>query len=155
MTSQWKPCRLLETVRITDSEVSPFCDWVTSGNLGELSRSQGFFFFKSLKIILFFIYGCAGSLMLREGFLLLWRAGDYSGLQCTGSLVWLLLRRTGSRLTGFRSCDSWAQQLRLAGSVAVKHGLNRPSACGISSWIWDRTRAPCAGSGLLANEPSA
>ena len=47
---RWLPsgdwlCRLLERVGTTDSGVSPFCAWVTSGNLGELCRSQFCFVF--------------------------------------------------------------------------------------------------------------
>ena len=49
-----------------------------------------------------FIFGCAGPLLLRAGFLQL----RYMGL----SLKWLLLLWSmGSRCVGFSSCDSWTQ----------------------------------------------
>ena len=58
--------------------------------------------FSSLLFYLFF--GCFGSSLLCAGFL---------------HLRWLLLlRSTGSRLTGFSSCGAQAQQLWLAGSRA-------------------------------------
>ena len=45
-------------------------------------------------------------------------SGGCSSLQCVGFLWWwlLLLWSTGSRHTGFSSCDTWTQQLQLTGS---------------------------------------
>ena len=65
------------------------------------------------------------------------------------------LRSTGSRRTGFRSCSTWAQQLRLmglqsAGSVAVGHELNCPVTCGIfldQGLNW----CPCIGRQILGH----
>ena len=71
-----------------------------------------------------FIFGCVGSSLLRTDFLQLWHMGF--------SLRWLLLlRSTGSRLTGFSSCGSWG----------LEHTLN---SCG--AWakllrdLWDLPR---------------
>ena len=60
-------------------------------------------------------------------------------LQCVGfSLRWLLLvRNTGSRLEGFSSCSTWAQQLWCQGLVALQHVE--------SSWTRDQTCVPCIG----------
>ena len=57
------------------------------------------------------------------------------------SLRWLLLlRSTGYRHTGFSNCGTWAQQLWLAGSVVVAHGLSCSMACGI---FLDKGSNPC------------
>ena len=70
-----------------------------------------------------------------RGLSLVAASGGYSLLRCEGfSLQWLLLLwSTGSRHTGFSSCSTWAQQLRLAGSrvqaqqfVAHGHMWNLP-----------------------------
>ena len=68
------------------------------------------------KFIYLCIFGCVGSLLLRAGFLQLWRAGGYSSLWCAGfSLRWLLLlRSTGSRHAVFSSCGLWALERRLS-----------------------------------------
>ena len=81
-----------------------------------------YFFF--LKLI-YFIFGCAGSLLL--GFSLVVVSGSYSSLCCAGfSLQWLLLLQSmGSRL---------------AASVVVAHGLSYSMACGI---FLDQGSNPC------------
>ena len=73
--------------------------------------------------------------------------GVYSWLRCAGlSLRWpLLLRSTGSRCTGFRSCGTWAsvvaaRGLQSAGSAAVAHGPSCSVACGIFP---DQGSNPC------------
>ena len=56
-----------------------------------------FIIFLNGNFIYFFnllIFGCVGSPLLHSGFSLWWL---------------LLLRSTGSRCTGFRSCGTWAQ----------------------------------------------
>ena len=66
--------------------------------------------------ILFFFFGCAGSLLLHAGFSLVAASGGYSSLQCVGFLLlWLLLlQSTGSRHAGFSSCGSRALERRLS-----------------------------------------
>ena len=62
-----------------------------------------------------------------HGLSLVVASGGYSLLWCTVFSLWwlLLLWSTGSRHTGFSSCNTWAQQLQCTGSRA--HGL---SSCG-------------------------
>ena len=83
------------------------------------------------KKIIYFIFGCVGSSLLRAGFSLVVASGGCSSLQCTGfSLRWLLLLwSTGSRHVAFSSCGSWALECRLSscGSRALEHRL---SSCG-------------------------
>ena len=71
------------------------------------------FLFVCLFIYLFiylFIFGWVESSLLHVGFSLVVASGDYSSLQCVGSLRWLLLSQsTGSRHAGFSSCDTRAQ----------------------------------------------
>ena len=55
-------------------------------------------------------------------------SGGYSSLWCTGfSLQWLLLlRRMGSKCTGFSSCGSWALERRLSSCgtwAQLLHGM--------------------------------
>ena len=70
-------------------------------------------------------------------------SGGYSSLRCTGfPLRWLLLlRSTGSRLAGFSTCVTWAQQLWRMGLVAPRH----VGSCQTR----DRTRVPCTGRRIL------
>ena len=73
--------------------------------------------FFCLFFIYLFIFGCVGSSLLCTGFLhLVAASGGYSLLQCTGFSLWwlLLLRSTGSRRAGFRSCGSWDLEHRLS-----------------------------------------
>ena len=88
------------------------------------SIKYSFFFFK---FIYLFIFGCAGSSFLCEGFFLVAASGGHSSSRCVGlSLSWpLLLRSTGSRRTG---------------SVVVAHGLGCSAACGIFP---DQGSNPC------------
>ena len=67
-------------------------------------------------IYLFLIFGCVGSSLQRTGFSLVAASGGYSALRCAGFAVrWLLLlRSTGSRSVGFRSCGSRAPECRLS-----------------------------------------
>ena len=76
-------------------------------------------------------------------------SGAYSSLWCAGfSFRWLLLlRSTGSRRTGFRSCSTQAQWLWFAGSRAQAQqlwckGLVAPQHVGFSR-ARDRTHVPC------------
>ena len=72
------------------------------------------------KYIYLFIFGCIGSSLLRVGFS--W--GEWELLLVV--VRWLLLlRNMGSRCTGFSSCGTWAQQLRLVGSRAQSQQLWR------------------------------
>ena len=74
-----------------------------------------FFFFMYFKKF-YFIIGCIGSLLLRAGFLKLWRVG---ATLCCG--MW------ASHCGGFSCCGAWA--LGMQASVVVARGL---SSCG--SW---------------------
>ena len=91
----------------------------------------------------FFFFGCVGSSLLRAGFSLVVVRGGYSSLRCAGfSLRWLFpLWSTGSRLTGFSRCGSWALERRLSsyGFQALERRLSsygfqalerRLSSCG-------------------------
>ena len=62
-------------------------------------------------IVFYFIFLAALSSLLHVSFSLVAVSGGYSLLRCMGfSLGWLLLLwSTGSRLTGFSSCGTWAQ----------------------------------------------
>ena len=78
-----------------------------------------FFFNKFIYLFLIYFWLCwvfvaAHRLSLVE------TSRGYSTLRCMGfSLQWLfLLRSTGSRRSGFRSCGTWAQELWLVGSRA-------------------------------------
>ena len=79
----------------------------------------------------------------------------YSSLRCVGfSLQWLLLlQSTGSRHSGFRICDTWAQQLWLMGSGAQAQQLWCPDLVVPwhvgSSWTRDGTHVPCIGRRIL------
>ena len=71
-----------------------------------------FFFFKENPFYLFiylFIFGCAGSPLLRVSVTV--ASGGYSSLWRVGfSFRWLLLLwSVGSRCPGFRNCSTWAQ----------------------------------------------
>ena len=70
-----------------------------------------FFFF----LVVLFIFGCAGSLLLCLGFLQLWQVGTTLKLQCEGfSLQWLLLLQSaGARHAGFIGCGLQALEHRL------------------------------------------
>ena len=87
--------------------------------------------FKLFVVVVFcFIFGCIGSSLLRVGFSLVVASGGYSSLRHAGFSLWwlLLLRSTGSRRMGFRSCGSRALERRL-------------SSCGAWAWLlhvmWD------------------
>ena len=64
--------------------------------------------FKKKKLINFWLHWIFVAV---RGISLVAASRGYSSLRCTGfSLQWLLLlRSTGSRLTGFSSCGSWVQ----------------------------------------------
>ena len=76
-------------------------------------------FFKN-KFILFIYFWLRWVFVAAHGLSLAEVSRGYSSLQCAGfSLQWLLLLRSrGSRLVGFSSCGTQAQQLWLAGSRA-------------------------------------
>ena len=101
-------------------------------------------FFGCLKnlFILFIYFWLHWVFVAAHGLSLVVASGDYSSLWCTGfSLRWLLLLwSTGSRCVGFSTCGTWAQQLWLAGSVVVAHGLSCSAACGIFP---DQGSNPC------------
>ena len=110
-----------------------------------------FFFFN------FFIFGCAGSLLLRRLFSSCSEWGC-SSLRCTGFLLqWLLLlQSTGSRAPSFSSRSTWAQQLHWA----LEHRL---SSC--DQWaellhcMWDlpgsgiELKFPALVGGFFTTEP--
>ena len=78
---------------------------------------MGFFF----KLINLFIFGYTGSSSLQaHGLSLVAASGGYSLFRCAGFSLWwlLLLRSTGSRLTGFSSCGSQALERRLGSGGA-------------------------------------
>ena len=109
-----------------------------------ISVDYGFF----LKKYFFFLFGCAGSSLLRGLFLWLWRVGATLELRCIGfSLKWLrLLPSMGSRVHGL-------QQLQFPGTRAQ------------AQWLWhtdlgtpwhvrssqtrDGSRVPCIGRWIL------
>ena len=92
----------------------------TFTNLGNNCSIPGFFQkFLSLKKNFFFLFGCAGSSLLRSGFLKLWQVGAICQLQCDGfSLQWLLL---------FPSTASKGMRVL----AVAAHRLSCPMACGI------------------------
>ena len=99
------------------------------------------FFF--LKFILFIYFWLRWVFVAARGLSLVAASGGYSSLRCTGfSLQWLLLlRSTGSKCAGFRSCGMRAQQLWLMGLVAPRHvGSSQTRA---------RTHVPCIGRWIL------
>ena len=69
-------------------------------------------------------------------------SGGYSLLRCAGfSLQWLLLLRSmGSRLTGFRSCSTWASAVVARGLSSCSSQASLPAACGIFP---DQGSNPC------------
>ena len=91
-----------------------------------------FFYFYFFKIFIYlFIYGCAGSSLLREGFLQLRQAGatPHCGARAP--------HRRGLSCCGAQAPDAQAQQLWLTGPVAPRHvGSSQTRA---------RTRVPCTG----------
>ena len=94
-------------------------------SLSVMGFTFSFFFF--LIFIYLFIYGCAGSLFLCEGSLLVVASGGHSSSRCADLSLSqpILLRSTGSRR---------------AGSVIVAHGPSRSAARGI---LPDQGSNPC------------
>ena len=89
------------------------------------------------------IFGCAGPLSLRA-FCSCGERGYSSLWSSSFSLRWLLLLRSmGSRCSGFRSCSTWAQQLRHVGLVAPRHVGFSPD--------WDGAHIPCTGRQILSS----
>ena len=84
--------------------------------------SYMFFKFSILLIDLFYFWLCWVFVAACRLSLVAVSVG-YSSLSCMGiSLQWLLLLPgTGSRLTGFSSCSSWAQKLRCTGLVVPQN----------------------------------
>ena len=81
--------------------------------------SRSFLFFKLKKIILFYFFGCIGSLLRHAGFSLVAACGFSScGVWAPGSM-------------GSVVCGTWALSLRCKSSVVVAPGLSCPTACGI------------------------
>ena len=126
---------------------------------GELYKSKyrrilcSFFFFN--KFILFIYFWLHWVFFAARGLPLVAASGGYSQLRCVGfSLRWLLLLWSmGSRCVGFSSCDTWAQQLWLAGSRVQAQqlwctSLVAPRHVG-SSRTRERTRVPCIGRQIL------
>ena len=75
--------------------------------------------------LIFFIFGCVGSLLLRGGPSLVAGSRGYSSLRCTGL-----------SLSGFSCCRAWAlgagfSSCGLLASIVVAHGLSCSVACGI------------------------
>ena len=77
-----------------------------------------------LKCFIYFIFGCAGSLLLHDGFLQLQRAGPPSNC---GTRTWLLFLWS----TGFRHVGSAVAACRLESPVIVAHRLSCSAACGV------------------------
>ena len=94
-------------------------------SLSQVVSLSLFSFFKFYLFIYLFIYGCAGSSLLRTGFLQLWQAG---ATLCHGA--W------DSHCGGFSHCGTWALGARA--SVVVARGL---SSCG--SWALERRLSSC------------
>ena len=91
-------------------------------SIGVYVYTDRFFFFKKFIYLIYFIFGCTGSLLPHAGSFLVAVSGGYSSLWCAGfSLRWLLL-------------------LRSAGSVVVAHGLSCSAACEI---FLDQGSNPC------------
>ena len=103
-------------------------------------------FFKKIDLILFIYFWLRWVFVAARGLSLVVASRRYSLLWCAGfSLRWfLLLRSTGSRRAGFRSCGTWASVVWLAGSsagsVVVTHGLSCSAACRIFT---DQGSDPC------------
>ena len=103
-----------------------------------------FSFLKYLFIYLFLIFGCVGSLLVRVGFLQLWRAG--TTLRCDAQ---------ASHCGGFSCCGS-----RALGVQALEHRL---SSCGARAQLfcgmWDLPRpglkpvSPALAGGFLTTVP--
>jgi len=110
-------------------------------------------------ILIYLICRLAGSSLLLSGFLYLRQSGGYSSLQCTGFCLWwlLLLQSTGSRCTGFSSCDTRLSSCSLR---APKRGL---SSCGVQALLllgmWNLPGpgidpvSPALGGGFLPTVP--
>ena len=103
------------------------------------------FFFK----LIYFIFGCIGSSLLRAGFLQLWCVGF---LQLWRAGTTLRCGARASHCCDFSCCrarvlGAWASAvvaggLQSAGSVVVAHGLSCSLACGIFP-------CPCIGRQIL------
>ena len=114
-----------------------------------------FFFYKFIYFFFIFYFQLHWIFVAAHGLSLVALSGDYCSLWCTGfSLRWLLLLwSTGSRHTGFSSCNMQAQQLWLTGSRAQAQqlwhtGLVAPWHVR-SSRTRARTRVPCTGRRIL------
>ena len=94
-----------------------------------------FFFF----LINLFIFGFVGSLLLRVGFLQLWRAGTTLRC-CTRASHCGGLSHCGARALGARASVVVARRLQSTGSVAVAHRPICSVACGI---LPDQGSNPC------------
>ena len=108
----------------TTREVSLYL-FLIAAVLNALLKVHLLFFF-NLFILLFYLFiyfGLCWVFVAARGLSLVVASGGYSSLWCTGFSFWwlLLLRSTGSRLTGFSSCGMWAQQLWCTGLVALRH----------------------------------
>ena len=97
--------------------------------------------FKKIIYAFFFFFAVLG-LCYRAWAFSSWGEQGLLSLQCAGFLLWwlLLLRSTGSRHVGLRSCSRWAQYLWLMGLGAL-----RPVG---SSWTRDGTHVSCTTSRL-------
>lgn len=101
----------------------------------------------------YFVFGCAGCLLLRG----LFSSCEQGPLCSCGAFSELLfavasLMGTGSRHLGFRSCSAWPQWLQFLGSKStgskiVVQGLS----CSITrrTWTRDQTCASCIGKWTL------
>ena len=68
---------------------------------------------------IYFIFSCAGSLVLCTGFLYLQQAGSCSARASHCGDFW---RNSGSRHMGFSSCEPWAQLFEASG-IFLDHVL--------------------------------
>ena len=101
------------------------------------------FFFNVFIFIIYFIFGCVGSSLLRAGFLQLRQAGatlrcGARASHCGGFSC------CGARALGTQASVVVARRLQIAGSVVVVHGLSCSGHVG-SSRTRARTRVPCIG----------
>ena len=83
------------------------------------------FFLKYVYFLFIYLFWLCWVFIAARRLSLLVASRGYSSLQCTGFSLWwlLLLRSMVTRLTGFSSCSTWAQQLWLTGSRAQAQQL--------------------------------
>ena len=110
---QWHPCRWTSTQHDISYNTgkSPHASIPRRGRRTSVFPLTGRFFFNINLSIYLFIYWLHWFFVAACGLSLVAVSGGYSSLLCAGfSSRWLLLlRSTGSKRAGFRSCGTWAQ----------------------------------------------